>query len=94
MAISEQWANLLEPGLRKVYMDEYMALAGTSVIPTVFNVQGSTKVQEHDLGVGAFGNWREYKGHINYQENEELWKTTYTHTQFAEGMSVERSLVD
>jgi len=94
MAISEQWAYLLEPGLRKVYMDEYMALAAESRVPMLFSVQTSSKAQEHDLGVGAFANWREYKGHINYQENEQLWRTTYTHTEFAEGMFVERSLVD
>ncbi len=94
MAISEQWAQLLEPGLRRVYMDEYEALAGDSPVPAIFNVQNSTKAQEHDLGIGAFSNWRPYTGKINYQENEQLWKTTYTHEEFAEGIFVERSLVD
>lgn len=94
MAISEQWAELLEPGLRQIYMDEYSGLAASSKIPALFNVGPSTKAQEHDLGVGAFGAWHKYQGAINYQDNEQLFKTTYTHEEFADGITVERKLVD
>lgn len=93
-SIKENWANLLEPGLRKVYMDQYNMLAQDSRIPLLFNVAASSKSAEHDLGVGAFGAWNEYNGAIEYQDNQELFKTTYTHAEFASGISVERSLVD
>ena len=94
ITISENWANLLEPGLRKVFTDEFIRLAQDSRIPMLFDVNSSSKAHEYDLGVGAFGSWNEYKGAIEYGDNEELWKTTYTHVEFARGIAVERKLVD
>lgn len=94
MAISENWAELLEPGLRNIFDVATGELAAASRIPMLYNVMGSSKAQEHDLGVGAFGTWGEYKGIIEYDDNEQGFKTTYTHVEFARGITVERKLVD
>jgi len=94
MAISEQWAELLEPGLRSIFELQASALAASSLIPVLFSVQSSTKEQEHDLGVGGFGDWHEYDGAIEFDENEQGFKTTYTHKEFVDGFRVERKLVD
>jgi phage major head subunit gpT-like protein len=94
MAISEQWAELLEPGLRMIFDVATGELAAQSRIPLLYNVTGSNKAEEHDLGVGAFANWDEYNGAIEYDNPEQGWKTTYTHVEFARGFTVERKLVD
>ena len=94
MAVSEQWAELLEPGLRAIFETQRAALAAQAVLPQLFNVQSSSKAQEHDLGMGGFADWEEYKGAIEYDDPEQLWKTTYTHVEFARGFKVERKLVD
>jgi len=94
MAISEQWAELLEPGLRSIFDLQTEALVASSLIPVLFNVTTSSKAEEHDLGVGGFGDWLEYEGAIEYAENEQGWKTTYTHKEFVKGFTVERKLVD
>lgn len=94
MAISEQWAQLLEPGLRAIFETQREALAAQAVRPQLFNMQTSSKAQEHDLGMGGFADWREYEGAIEYDEHEQLWKTTYTHVEFARGFKVARKLVD
>lgn len=94
MAISEQWVELLEPGLRAIFEEQTEALAADSRIPLLFNVQGSNKSQEHDLMSGGFGDWNEYKGTIEYHDNEQGFKTTYTHTEYVDGFKVERKLVD
>lgn len=94
MAISEQWAYLLEPGLRAIFDVQREALAAQAKAPMLFDIQGSTKAVEYDLGVGGFGDWREYKGAIEYDDNEQLWRTAYTHVEFARGFKVERKLVD
>ena len=51
--VSQQFGRLLEPGLRKIFMDTY------TEVPTqysqVFNVQNSTKAIETDLRMGGFG---------------------------------------
>jgi hypothetical protein len=94
MAIQEQWAELLEPGLREIFETQRTALAAMSKIPMLFNVTGSSKAQEHDLGMGGMSDWPEYEGAIEYDDQEQLWKVTYTHTEFAKGFKVERRLVD
>lgn len=93
-AISEQWAHLLEPGLRSIFDTTREGLAATSRIPQLFNVTTSQKAQEHDLGVGGMGDWNEYKGAIEYDDLEQGFKTTYTHVEFVKGFSIERKLVD
>ena len=93
MAISEQWAELLEPGLRKIFFDAVDGVVAGSRIPGLFNVTGSNKAQEHDLGEGGLGDFEEYKGAIEYDDDEQLFKTTYTHVEYAKGIAVERKLV-
>jgi phage major head subunit gpT-like protein len=94
MAISEQWAELLEPGLRAIFEVQRDALAEASRIPMLFNVVGSDKAQEHDLGVGGMSDWEEYEGAIEYDDFDQLYKTTYTHVEYVKGFKVERKLVD
>ena len=94
MMISENWAQLLEPGLRSIFTTTYGSLAASSRIPMLFNVVSSNKAQEHDLGFGTFGNWTEYEGAIEYDKANQGYKTTYTHVEFSRGFTVERKLVD
>ena len=94
MAISEQWAELLLPGLRRIFEVQRDALAAASLVSGLFNVIPSSKAQEFDLGIGGFGDWQEYEGAIEYDDMEQLWKTTYTHTEYVRGFKVERKLVD
>jgi hypothetical protein len=94
MAISAQWAELLEPGLRAIFNTQRDALVAESRIPALYNVVRSTKAQEHDLAMGGFGDWEQYAGRIEYDENDQLYKTTYTHVEYVRGFKVERKLVD
>jgi len=94
MAISEQWANLLEPGLRATFELQREALASKSLIPVLFGVTTSNKAKEEDLGIGGFGDWEEYEDAIQYDDNAEGYKTTFTHKEYAKGFVVERKLVD
>jgi phage major head subunit gpT-like protein len=93
-AISAQWAELLEPGLRSIFYKQVDALAASAKAPQFYNVQGSLKASEYALGVGGFGDWTEYKGAIEYDNFDKGYKTTFTHTEFARGFAVERKLVD
>ena len=94
MAISENWVELLTPGLRSIFEVQKDALAAEAVAPKLFGVSSSRKAQEFDLGTGGFGDWNEYKGGIEYDDNDQGFKTTYTHTEYARGFKVERKLVD
>ena len=94
MAISEQWAYLLDPGIRAIFEAQRSALAAASVIPQIFNVASSSKAVEYDLGVGGMGDFQKYEGVIEYDDVEQLWRPSYTHEEYVKGFKVERKLVD
>lgn len=93
MAISENWAYLLEPGLRSVFNLTFGELAAESRIPMLFNVMGSTKAAEYFLAVGGMSDWEKYEGRIEYDEPEQGYRTTLTHDEYVRGFKVERKLV-
>ncbi len=94
MPISENWAELLEPGLREVFYLAVEPLAAQSRIPMLFDVLTSVKAQEQFLSAGAMGNWKTYKGAIEYDDLEKGYKTTITHEEFVSGFKIERKLVE
>ncbi len=94
MAISEQWAELLTPGLRSIFFLTFSELSAASRIPMLFNELSSTKSAEYFLGIGGMGNWKKYQGAIEYDDPEQGFKTTLTPDEFAQGFKVERKLAD
>jgi len=93
MAISEQWAELLEPGLRSIFYLTFNELAAPSRIPVLFNMMNSAQANEYFLGVGGMSDWQQYKGAIEYDDPEQGYKTTLTHKEYVKGFKVERKLV-
>jgi len=94
MAISEQFGELLEPGLRSIFFLQYEGLVATSRIPALFNMIPSDKASEYFLGIGGMGDWKEYKGTIEYDEPAQGFKTTLTHKPYVDAFKVERELYD
>jgi phage major head subunit gpT-like protein len=94
MAISENWAELLEPGLREIFYQTTGELAAQSRIPLLFDVLTSTRSFEEFLSVGGMGNWQAYKGAIEYEDLAKLYKTTVTHEEYVKGFNIERKLVE
>lgn len=87
----------LSVALRAVFYDQLNgmngAVAGQSV-QGMFNRQTSKRAQEKDQGVGGFGNVPEYTGAIQYDNFDLLYGTTYSHKEYAQGIVVERKLID
>jgi phage major head subunit gpT-like protein len=94
MAISENFAELLEPGLRSIFNLQFSELTAASRIPVLFNVIPSSKASEYFLGVGGMSDWNTYEGAIEYDDTEQNYKTTLTHEEYVKGFKVERKLVD
>jgi phage major head subunit gpT-like protein len=91
---SGSYADLLEPGLRKVYADTFYLEQQQSIASILFNVQESRKAQEHDLEMGDVADFAPFAGQVPYDDTGEGYKTNYVHQEFARGMKVERKLVD
>jgi phage major head subunit gpT-like protein len=91
-AISENFGSLLEPGLRKIFTEQYNELP--EMRPMLFNVSSSDTSYEKDSSVGAFSDMPVFTGTIEYDEIVEGYPVTYTHAEFAKGFKVERKLFD
>lgn len=91
-AISENFADLLEPGLRKIFTEQYNQLP--EMRPLLYNVQSAETSYEKDSSVGAFGDFEPFTGTIGYDEVSQGYDVTYTHVEFAKGFKIERKLFD
>lgn len=89
--VQENYADLIEPGLRKVFADVFNKQE--SMLPVLFNMQSSDKAVEHDLEMGDIQNMEQFEGTIPYDDTGEGYKKDYTHLEYARGMKVERRLV-
>jgi hypothetical protein len=92
--ISEKWPQLLEAGLRIVFEQARDEIDRTSLIRQLFNVQTSDSAFEESASVGGLRDWFEYKGAIEYAEPEPGWGARYEHTEYVQGMIIERKLLD
>ena len=89
---SEQFGYLLDPGLRKIFMDEYNLPDGK--MDQLYGIEKSMKANEYDYGIGGIGDLEEFTGTIPYTDFEGQYRITYTHKEWVQGMKIERKLVD
>jgi len=89
---SEQFGYLLDPGLRKIFVDEYGLPEGQR--ENLFGMEKSSKAVEYDLGIGGTGDLAEFDGTITYDDFKQQYRTSYTHKEWVKGMKIERKLVD
>jgi hypothetical protein len=79
--------------LNGVFTQQLDGLVGDSLLP-LFNEQTSGRAVERRQGVGGMGDVPVYKGAIEYDSFESLYRTDYTHIEYAKGIAVERKLID
>ena len=89
---SEGFGYLLDPGLRKIFMDEYGLPEGHR--ENLFGLETSNKAVEYDLGIGGTGDLIEFDGTIAYDDFKQQYRTSYTHKEWVKGLKIERKLVD
>jgi len=93
--ISENFARLLYPGLRKVFFETYDEIP--EQYPKIFNVLTSNSATETDYGMGAFGDWEERTSevdNVSYAKIKEGNIVTYEHKAFTKGFMIGRELYD
>ena len=91
-AISENFSDLLEPGLRKIFTDQYNQIP--EMYQSLYNVNTTDKPYEKDSSVGAFGDMEVFTGTIGYDEVYQGYDVKYEFAEFAKGFKVERKLYD
>lgn len=98
--ISEQWPRFLLPIVRKEWDQSLTAV--NSPLMNFLGVTNSTQSVEYSQGVGTFGLVPEYNSSdaegaaaaIQYDSFSPLFESTFTHKEYAKGVSIERKLVD
>lgn len=88
----ENFGYLLDPGLRKIFMDEF-GMPGM-VSDQLYSKEKSTKAVEYDLGIGGLGDLEEFTGTIPYSDFSMQYRTSYTHREWVKGIKIERKLVE
>ena len=89
---SENFGYLLDPGLRKIFMDEYALPEGQ--MQNLYGMEKSGKATEYDLGIGGMGDLEEFNGQIAYDDFQQQYRVSYTHKEWVKGIKIERKLVD
>lgn len=91
-ASSENFGDLLEPGLRKIFTEQYNEIP--SMLGALYNVQDSDTSYEKDSSVGNFDDFPAFQGQVSYDDVYQGYDVTYTHAEFSKGFKIERKLFD
>jgi phage major head subunit gpT-like protein len=93
-ATSVNFGDLLEPGLRKIFDEQYREIPG--LVESIYSMQKSTTSYEKDSAVGGFSDFDDFgaTGRLSYDEIYQQYDTTYTHKEWTKAFSIERKLYD
>jgi len=96
MILSSNWADALDPIVRKWFQQGYMRRP--SLIPTLFNVQGSERSYEQASSAGAVGieAWDQWEiaGKAGRADFDQGYKKTYTHREYPLEIEIQRKFLD
>lgn len=89
---SENWPDELEPGLEKMYKNEFAMIEPQR--QNLYNMQTSTTSYMKRSGVGALGAVTAHSGTVDYDDMTQKYDKTATHTAYSKGIKIERELAD
>lgn len=94
LALTENFGDLLDARMRKIYDKEYAENIETSMISKIFGMETSTRNYEIVSGIGGMGDLQDFDGQISYDSVGQLYDKTFTFPEKALGFKVERKLYD
>lgn len=94
MADRASFGDLLEPGFRQIYDDNYKET--DRVFTRIFEVLNSEKQDEKDSAVSGFGLLvkKDENGPIAYEDPVQMYDVTYVHVVYAKGFKISREMYD
>jgi len=92
--ISENFGDLLDARVRKIYDKELASSVNESMGPMIFGMETSTRAYEIVSGVGGMSTIPTFDGSITYDSFGQLYDKTFTFPEYAGGIKVERKLYD
>lgn len=95
MMISDNWDELMLPGLRTIFNKHLKKKK--DYVGELFTVENSTKQAEYNLGTGSLGlmdEWGTTGNSVSYEDVNKGYKATYLHKKYSKGLYLERELVE
>ena len=92
--IAENFGDLLDARVRKIYGQEYASSVNESMVPMIFGMESSTRNYEIVSGVGGMTTIPTFDGSITYDSIGQLYDKTFSFPEYAGGIKVERKLYD
>jgi hypothetical protein len=96
--IADNWAELLAPGLRKLFHLRMRARDELFKRTEIYPVDTSQRAYEDYLGIGELGTegWNEFEktGRTSYDGFDKGWKTRLEHREFTKGIVIQRKLME
>lgn len=90
MLLAGNWNDLLEKDFSKIYYDQYKVLP--AMVPDLFNVQRSDAAFEKTSAVGQVPDFVEFTGKIQSREPILGYDKTFTFTEYAAKIEIQRKL--
>lgn len=94
VAISENFGDLLDARVTKIFDKEYAERVNTSYISSIFGMKTSTRAYEIVSGVGGMQDMQDFDGTISYDSPSQLYDKTFYFPEKALGFKIERKLYD
>jgi len=95
MMISDNWSELMLPGLRTIFNKHLKQKK--DYVNELFSVEKSTKQAEFNQGTGSLGlmdEWGSSGNQVSYEDVNKGFKATYIHKKYSKGLTLERELVE
>jgi len=93
-AIRPNFADTLAPELAEVFFDRYEA--EPEMMPSIFKVKTSDRDREVESAVSGFSLLQQTSelGPLDYEDPNQMYRTTYTHLKYTKGFKVSQELVE
>lgn len=95
MMISENWANELDPVLRKIFFTSLEKVnPRDKIMEQLFTMESSSRQIERVSGVGGLADIPEFAGSFTEDSAYEQYLKTFTHTEYGRKMTIEKKLLE
>ena len=94
IAITENFGDLLDARMRKIFDTEFAENVNESMVPLIFGMETSNRNYEIVSGVGGMSDVPDFDGTITYDSIGQLYDKTFSFPEKALGFKVERKLFD
>jgi hypothetical protein len=94
-AVSTNFADLLDPRFEKIFNESKDREQVKDMIPMFFGSPADNgRADVRMSSVGAFGDFSQFSGSVDYDDVSQGYDVTGTHIEFTSGFQVERKLFD